>query len=57
MTENLEEGKKQYLIYPEGERRLAAASGMISLDGNRYYVVNQKDITDVFAERDQQITY
>ncbi len=57
LTENLEEGKKQYLIYPEGERRLAAASGMISLDGNRYYVVNQKDITDVFAERDQQITY
>ena len=56
LTENLEEGKKQYLIYPEGERRLAAASGMISLDGNRYYVVNQKDITDVFAERDQQIT-
>ncbi len=57
LTENLEEGKKQYLIYPEGERRLAAASGMISLDGERYYVVNQKDITDVFAERDRQIAY
>lgn len=57
LTENLTEGKKQYLIYPEGSKRLAVASGMMTLDQKRYYVVNQKDITQVFEERDRQVTY
>ena len=57
LTENLTEGRKQYLIYPEEERKLAVASGMITLDQGRYYVVNQKDITQVFEERDRQVTY
>lgn len=57
LIENLTEGKKQYVIYSEGEEQIVAASGMMVLDEQRYYVVNQKDITAIFAERDQQINY
>ena len=57
VSENLTEGKKQYVIYPEGDRRIVAAAGMMVLDEKQYYVVNRKDITEIFSERDQQVKY
>lgn len=57
VSENLTEGKKQYVIYPEGDSRIVAAAGMMVLDEKQYYVVNRKDITEIFSERDQQVKY
>ncbi|MCI8514096.1 MAG: HAMP domain-containing histidine kinase [Lachnospiraceae bacterium] len=57
LLEGLEEGKKNYVVYGDGESMKLAAASMFYIDGQKVYVVNHRDVTDVFRDRNTQIQY
>lgn len=57
LLDGLEEGKKNYMVYEEGEFMKLAAASMFYIDGQRVYVVNHRDVTDVYRDRNMQLQY
>jgi signal transduction histidine kinase len=57
LLDGLEEGKKNYMIYEDGERMELAAASMFYIDGQKVYVINRRNVTDVFDDRNIQLQY
>lgn len=57
LTNGLEEGRKQYVVYSIGSSYYVASAGRFTLAQNPYYVINQRDISFVYSERDLQVQY
>ena len=53
----LEEGTKHYMLYREEDGWELAAASIFYIGNEKVYIINRRDVTNVFADRDMQLQY
>lgn len=57
LLDYLERGRRNYIIEQSGNREILTIASVIRLEDSNLYLVNQRDISDVYQENERQIRF